>query len=69
MNGLWVWMLYLQQGGTASAVGCSHIATNLGPRAQMNVDLCVDIDLLWNTYKAYILIISTSPTSICMYNL
>ena len=48
-------------GGTASVVGCRHITTNLGPhRAQKNIDLCVHIDLLWYTYKTYIVIISTS---------
>ena len=57
-------------GGTACVVGHSGIATNLGPhRAQTNINLCVDIDLLWYTYKAYIEIISTSQTSIYIYYL
>ena len=61
MNGLWVWVLYLCLGGIASFVGCSYIATNLGPhRAQRNMGLCVDIDLLWYTYKANTVSISTS---------
>ena len=55
--------------GTANVVGYGHITTNLGPhRAQTNIVSCVDIDLLWYAYKAYIVIIGTSQTSIYMYN-
>ena len=58
-----------KSGGTASVAGCSHITTNLGPhRAQMNIDLCVDIDLLLYTDKAYMVIVSNSLTSIYMFN-
>ena len=32
----------------------------------MNMGLCVDIDLLWYTYKSYIVFVSTSQTSIYM---
>ena len=42
-----------EPGATASVVGCSHMATNLDPhRTQMNIDLCLDIDFLWYTYKS-----------------
>ena len=69
INGLWVWVWYLCCGGTANVVGCSHITANLAPdRAQINMGLYVDIDVLWYTYKAYIMIVSTSQTSIYMNN-
>ena len=56
-------------GGNGSVMQCSCITTDLGPhRAQMNIDICVDIDLLWYTYKAYMVILSTSLTSIYMYS-
>ena len=69
MNALWVWVLYLCWGSTASVLGHSHSTTNLGSqRAQMNMGLCIDLGLLWYTYKAYIMIVRTSQTSIYMYN-
>ena len=36
-----------EPGGTLSVVGCSCIVTDLGShRAQMNIDVCVDINFL-----------------------
>ena len=69
MDGFVGWGTIPEPGGTASVVGSSHITTDLGPhRAQMNTDLCVDIDLLWHAYKAYMVIVSTALTSSYMCN-